>query len=122
LLEAGVPVALSTNNVCNPFTPVGTADLGHMAFLAAVAAHMGTPAQMRQLVDTLTVHPARILRLGDYGLWPGARADLVAWDCERPEEIVAMVPARSLVVQNGRVTLECERRTRERWREGNGML
>lgn len=122
LLEAGVPVALATNNVSNPFTPVGTADLGHMAFLAAVAAHMGTPAHMRQLVDTLTVHPARILRLDDYGLRPGARADLVAWDCQRLEEIVAMVPLRPLVVQNGRVTIECERRTRERWREASDML
>lgn len=54
LLAAGVPVALSTNNVQNPFTPVGTADLTHMAFVAAVAAHMGTPADLRALVDTIT--------------------------------------------------------------------
>src|SRR6185436_8330666 len=43
LLQAGVPVALASNNVRNAFTPVGTADLAHMAFVAAVAAHMGTP-------------------------------------------------------------------------------
>src|SRR5689334_22058802 len=40
LLAAGVPVALASNNIRNPFTPVGAADLAHMAFLASVAAHM----------------------------------------------------------------------------------
>jgi cytosine deaminase len=117
LLGAGVPVALASNNIRNPFTPVGTADLSHLAFLAAVAAHMGTPAQMRELVATLTTYPARILRLADYGLAPGCRADLVVWECEQPEEIVAALPPRALVVKNGRVTVEHERRVRERWRE-----
>ncbi len=120
LLAAGVPVALATNNVRNPFTPVGTADLAHMAFVAAVAAHMGTPGQMRDLVATLTTHPARILRLPEYGLAVGCRADLVVWECERPEEIVATLPSRHLVVKNGRVTIEHERRVRERWRQPQG--
>lgn len=118
LLAAGVPVALATNNIRNPFTPVGTADLTHMAFIAAVAAHMGTPDQMRALVAALTTHPARILRLADYGLAVGSRADLLVWECERPEEIVATLPERALVVKDGRVTIERERRVRERWREG----
>ncbi|MBI4587353.1 MAG: amidohydrolase family protein [Candidatus Rokubacteria bacterium] len=121
LLAAGVPVALATNNVRNLFTPVGTADLAHMAFLAAVAAHMGTSTQMRELVATLTTLPARILRLRDYGLAVGCRADLLVWECERPEEIVAAVPPRSLVVKNGRVTIEHERRRREVWRRREGL-
>jgi cytosine deaminase len=116
LLDAGVPVALASNNIRNPFTPVGTADLAHMAFLASVASHMGTPAEMRQLVAMLTTHPARILRLTGYGLEVGCRADLVVWECERPEDIVATLPSRALVVKNGRVTVEHERRLSERWR------
>jgi len=117
LLAAGVPVALATNNVRNPFTPVGTADLADMAFIAAVASHMGTPEDLSELVATLTVHPARILRLPDYGLDVGCRADLVVWECERPEDVVAALPPRALVVKDGRVTIEHERRTRARWRE-----
>ena len=117
LLAAGVPVALATNNVRNPFTTVGTADLAHMAFLTAVAAHMGTPADLRALVETITTHPARILRLPDYGLAPGCRADLVLWECERVEDIVAALPARALVIKRGRISIEHERRVRARWRE-----
>jgi cytosine deaminase len=116
-LAAGVAVALATNNVRNPFTTVGTADLSHMAFLGAVAGHMGTPALMRQLFDTLTIHPARILRLPDYGLAAGGRADLVVWNCERVEDIVAALPDRAFVLKNGRVTVEQERTVRVRWRE-----
>jgi cytosine/creatinine deaminase len=116
LLAAGVPVALASNNIRNPFTPVGTADLAHMTFVAAVAAHMGTPALMAALVDAITVHPARMLRLPGYGLAPHCRADLVVWECERAEDIVATLPPRVLVVKGGRVTLTLEQRITERWR------
>ncbi|MGH7312857.1 MAG: amidohydrolase family protein, partial [Candidatus Rokuibacteriota bacterium] len=116
LLAAGVPVALASNNIRNPFTTVGTADLSHMAFLAAVAAHMGTPADLRQLVDAVTTHPARILNLRDYGLAPGTHADLVVWDCARVEDVVAALPGRVLVMRRGRVSVEHERRVHEHWR------
>jgi cytosine deaminase len=118
LLEAGVPVALASNNIRNPFTPIGTADPAHLAFVAAVAAHMGTPGLMRELVATITSHPARILNLRNYGCAIGNRADLVVWECERVEDIVMALPPRRLVVKAGRVTVEHERRTVERWRAG----
>ena len=119
LLEAGVPVALASNNIRNAFTPIGTADPAHLAFVGAVAAHMGTRDLMRDLVATITSYPARILNLRDYGLAAGCRADLVVWDCERPEEIVMALPVRRFVVKAGRVTIEHDRRTVERWRSGD---
>jgi cytosine deaminase len=116
LLKAGVPVALASNNIRNPFTPIGTADLAHMTFVAAVAAHMGTPADLRALLAAITAHPARLLRLPDYGLAPGCQADLVAWDCATPEEAVATLPPRTLVVKRGRVTVQTRHQVLERWR------
>jgi cytosine/creatinine deaminase len=116
LLEAGVPVALASNNIRNPFTPIGTADPAHLTFVGAVAAHMGTPELMRELVATVTTHPARILNLREYGWAAGCRADLVVWECERLEEIVMALPSRRLVLKAGRVTVEHERRIVEPWR------
>ncbi len=116
LLAAGVPVALASNNIRNPFTPVGTADLVHMAFVAAVAAHMGTPADLRALLAAITLHPARLLRLPDYGLAPGCRADLAVWDCARAEDAVATMAPRTLVIKRGRVTIEAHHEVHERWR------
>ena len=118
LLQAGVPVALASNNIRNPFTPIGTADPAQLVFVGAVAAHMGTPDLMRALVDTITTHAARIMNLRDYGCSVGCRADLVLWECERVEDIVMALPPRRLVVKGGRVTVEHERRTVQRWRLG----
>ena len=116
LLAAGVPVAISTNNIQNPFTPVGTADLTHIAYLTAVAAHMGAATELRAILDCITRHPAAILGMPDHGLTPGCRADLVVWDCREPEEIVAALPRRAHVIKAGRVALEYEHHLRHRWR------
>jgi imidazolonepropionase-like amidohydrolase len=81
---------------------------------------MGTADDLRALLDCITRHPAAILRLPDRGLAPGGRADLVVWECERVEEIVAALARQALVVKAGRVTVEHEHRLRARWREGEG--
>lgn len=116
LLAGGVTVAAATNNVRNAFTPVGNANLALMGYLLTVAAHMGTSREIGQALAMLTENPARILRLADYGLRVGSRADLVVWETERPEEIIAALAAPHLVVKNGRVTVEHERTVREPWR------
>jgi cytosine/creatinine deaminase len=117
LLAAGVPVAAATNNVRNAFTPVGTADPVLMGFLVAVGCHMGTRQDLLDAFAMLTVHPARILRVPDYGIDVGCRADLVVWDAERAEDIIAAMPSRRLVVKRGRISVEHERITREPWRQ-----
>lgn len=116
LLAAGVSVAAASNNVRNAFTPVGTADLVLMGYLLTVGAHMGTPRELLDALAMLTDHPARILRLPDYGLAVGSRADVVVWDARRHEEIVAALAPRHLVVKAGRVTVEHEHVVREPWR------
>ncbi|HYL79813.1 MAG TPA: amidohydrolase family protein, partial [Candidatus Acidoferrum sp.] len=116
LLAGGVTVAAATNNVRNAFTPVGNANLALMGYLLTVGAHMGTSREIRQTLAMLTDNPARILRLAEYGLRVGSRADLVVWETERAEEIIAALAAPRLVVKNGRVTVEHERTVREPWR------
>ena len=119
LLAAGIPVAAATNNVQNAFTPVGNANLPLMGFLVAVGAHMGTARDLAEVFAMLTTYPARILRLPDYGLHVGARADCVVWNAERVEDIVAGVATPRLVVKAGRVTVEHEHCIHEPWRSRN---
>jgi cytosine deaminase len=116
LLAAGVPVAAATNNVRNAFTPVGNANLPLMGFLLAVGAHMGTAQDLDNALAMLTRHPARILRVLDYGLAVGCRADLVVWEAERPADVVAALAPPRLVVKAGRITVEHERTIQEPWR------
>jgi cytosine/creatinine deaminase len=116
LLAAGVTVAVATNNILNAFTPMGTGDLALMGYLMTAAAHMGTDRDVADILAMLTEHPARMLRLPDYGLRVGARADLVLWETERPAEAVTTMAPRRLVVKAGRLSLEHERTCREFWR------
>ena len=116
LLAAGVTVAAATNNVRNAFTPLGTAGLPLMGYLIGVAAHMGAESELRQVLDMLTLQPARILRRAGYGLAEGCDADLVVWDAERAEEIITALAACHLTVKSGRVTVEHARSVTTPWR------
>jgi cytosine deaminase len=118
LLAAGVTVAAATNNVLNAFTPMGTGDLALMGYLMTAAAHMGTEKDVQDILAMLTEHPARILRLPDYGLRVGARADLVLWETQQAAEVVTTMAPRRLVVKAGRLSIEHERTCREFWRSG----
>ena len=116
VIGAGIPVAAATNNVQNAFTPVGNANLPLMGFLIAVGAHMGTARDLADVFAMLTTYPARILRLPDYGLHVGARADCIVWTGERVEDIVAGTAAPQLIMKAGRVTIQHEHRVIDEWR------
>ncbi len=106
LLDAGVNVAVSTNNVQNPFTPFGDADLLRMANLLATAAHFGTTDDLVRVLDMATVNGARALRRTDHRLVEGARADLVLLDCTEPAEAVGAIPERLWVLKDGAVSVQ----------------
>src|SRR5499426_165856 len=118
LLAAGVTVAAATNNVLNAFTPMGTGDLALMGYLVTAAAHMGAERDVADVLAMLTEHPARLLRLPDYGLRVGGRADLVLWDTTRPSEVVTTMAPRRLVIKAGQVSIEHHRSCTEVWRTG----
>jgi cytosine deaminase len=113
LTEAGVNVAVSTNNVQNPFTPWGDADLLRMANLLATVAHLGTVEDLKLALRMATDNAARAIRLRDYGLVEGARADLVLLDCREPAEAVAAIPERLYVIKDA----PC--RSRTAWRRSS---
>lgn len=64
----------------------------------------------------ITLRPP-LLRILDYGLAAGCYVDLVVWDCAKPEDIVAALPPRTLVLNRGRATIETRHGVCERWRD-----
>ena len=105
LHEAGINVAVSTNNVQNPFTPFGDGDLLRIANLLATAGHFGTVEDLALVLRMATEHGARALRLSEHAVREGALADLVLLDCTKPAEAVGAIPERLMVMKNGRVTV-----------------
>jgi cytosine deaminase len=103
LRAAGVNVAISTNNIVNPFTPYGHPDLLRQALVAAMAAHLGNLDQMAWLLDLVTVNPARALGLRHYGLAEGCRADLVVLDAADPVQAITEQAEKLWVIKSGRI-------------------
>jgi cytosine deaminase len=103
LHRAGVNVAISTNNIANPFTPYGHPDLLRQALVAAMAAHLGNLDQMAWLLDLITVNPAKALGLSDYGLAEGCWADLVILDAPDPVQAITEQAEKLLVFKAGRL-------------------
>jgi cytosine deaminase len=110
LRSAGVNVAVATNNVVNPFTPFGHADLLRQLLITAITAHLGNLDDLAWLPELVTDNPAQALGLADYGLHPGARADFVIIDA--PDAVTAIIEQseKTLVYKAGRVVASNERR------------
>lgn len=107
LLDAGVNVCLSSNNVRNAFTPLGRADPLEIALLLAYAGHMGAPQDRLRLLEMVTTNPARALGVSArYGLQEGRDADLVVLRSMRMDEVVADQPGCLWVIKRGRVVVE----------------
>jgi len=101
LRAAGINVALSTNNIVNPFTPYGHPDLLRQALVAAMAAHLGNLEQMAWLLELVTTNPARAVGLEDYGLREGYRADLVVLDAHDPAQAITEQAEKLYVIKGG---------------------
>ncbi|MCL6526806.1 MAG: amidohydrolase family protein [Thermaceae bacterium] len=101
LREAGVNVALGSDNVRDPFQPMGNYDLLWQANLAVHAANFAVPQERREALEMVTLAPARILGLEGYGLEVGARADLVIVDAPTDEEALSRMPPRLRVYKAG---------------------
>ncbi len=86
--ELGVRCSIATNNVLNPFTPFGDCSLLRMANFYANVAQVG-PEDFDTCVDLVTVEPARLMRLSDYGMAVGNPADLIVLDAPTPGEALA---------------------------------
>jgi cytosine deaminase len=102
--DQGVLCALSTNNVLNPFTPFGDCSMIRMANLYANVAQIGTTSGHRACLDHVTTDPARLMRIGDYGIRPGNPADVVVLDCHTAEDAVREIATPLYGFKNGRRT------------------
>jgi len=109
LLGHGVNCSLSSNNVLNPFTPFGDCSLIRIANLYANICYVGSAAGLSECFAMITRRPAQMLRLRDYGVEVGKKADLVVIDAVEPEMAVAEVAQVLYAFKSGRMTVSRER-------------
>jgi cytosine deaminase len=109
LAELGVTCSIASNNILNPFTPFGDAQLLRQANLQAIIAQRGSDAEVRAIWDMATTAPARIMRLDDYGISVGAPADLVVLDAPDPVAALRGIAPVRMAYKRGRRIVTRER-------------
>jgi cytosine deaminase len=103
LLAAGVPVACGSDNVQDPFIPVGTGDVLELGRWTVLAGHL-SGAHVPAAFEMTTSAPAGIIGIAaDYGIRVGAYADLVVVDAADPADALMSGPAQRAVVFHGRL-------------------
>ncbi|MET7518015.1 amidohydrolase family protein [Streptomyces sp. NPDC005480] len=104
LWDHGVLAACSSNNIRNAFTPFGRADPLDTALLLAQTGHLSGPVDLHRVLRMVTHDAARVVGVAeDYGVRPGARADLVVLDTQVYDDIVLDRPERAHVIKAGKV-------------------
>ncbi len=107
MLQHGINIAYSSNNIRNAFTPYGNADLLAVGYLLAVSQQLGSPDLRREVLNMVTYNAAKGLGIGDtYGLEKGRKADLVIFNSTQLSDVINDQPAVLYVVKSGKVIVE----------------
>jgi len=110
-LQAGVNVACGQDCVKDGFYLFGKADPLEVGLLMAHAAQLGTVNETKAIFDMITVNGAKALRLSDYGIEVGKKANLNVIDAPSMQEALRLQPVRSYVVKNGKVIAKNEKKS-----------
>jgi cytosine deaminase len=103
LLAAGIPVAAASDNIQDPFVPTGSGDLLEIARWTLLAGLLGM-SDLRQVFEMVSSVPAQMMGLGaDWGIRPGARADLLIARADTIDDLVAGGALERTVMIEGRV-------------------
>ena len=110
LLEAGVNVTCGQDDLVNMFYPFGDMDRLSVANFVAHAAHMSSPSEIQDAFEMATYKAAKVLRLDDYGLEVGDRANLVLFNANSAADALRRQPMRLFVIREGEVLVQSERK------------
>lgn len=105
LVENGVNCSISSNNILNPFTPLGDGNLIRIANMQANVCQIGEARRLREIFYMLTERSARLMNLKDYGIAVGNPADIVVMDAITPEQAIAEIRGPLAVFKRGRHTV-----------------
>lgn len=100
---AGVTIFGGNDGIRDTWTPYGSPDMLERAMLIGLRNNFRRDDEVALAFDCVSAAGAQGCGFGDYGLAPGARADLVLVEARTLAETVVARPVRRLVVSAGRV-------------------
>ena len=107
MLAAGVNVAFGSDDVMDPWFPLGTASPMLLAHTGVVAAQMTGQDEIAETLEMVSTRAARVMGLGEeYGLEPGRPANLVVLPASSRLDAVRRQVAPRWVVARGKLVAE----------------
>ncbi|HUK49434.1 MAG TPA: amidohydrolase family protein [Terriglobales bacterium] len=106
LLNAGVTVAMSQDDVYDAYYPYGRCNMLEVAFLGAHLLWMMSRDDRETLYDMITTNAARILRLKGYEMTVGNNADMVVLNASDLRDAFAYHSEPLYVIRKGQVACE----------------
>jgi cytosine deaminase len=103
LRAAGVIVFGGCDNIRDSWWPYGDGDMLGRAMMIGYRSGFNTDADLMLAFDIVTAGGAQALRLDDWGLRAGAKADFIALDAPHVPQAVVDLPKRRAVYKNGRL-------------------
>lgn len=103
--DHGVLTSLSSNNILNPFTPYGDADLCRMGNLYANVIQLSKHEHLEEVFDMITKNAAAVLKV-PYEITEGSAATFVLVDAENRADAIREVVKPLKGWKNGVLTFE----------------
>ncbi|MEI7884420.1 MAG: amidohydrolase family protein [Clostridia bacterium] len=102
-LEAGINIAYASDNVRDPYRPIGNADMLEEGLLTAQIAQMVTRSELENIFDMGTKNAAKACLLQDYGLQKDKTADIVILETNSKADAIISQATRLFVIKNGKI-------------------
>ena len=106
LLNAGVNVTYGIDNMVDPFNPFGDFNALRNGWLLAYAGQLNSPELFESIPRMVTENAARMLRLADYGVAKGCRADLNVLNHSNVADALRFGDMPRYVIKRGRILAE----------------
>ncbi len=103
LMAAGLTVGFGHDCVLDPWYPLGSANMLEVAHMGVHIGLMTGSDQIKRCFEAVTINPAKLLGLDDYGLNPGCHADLVILQAADPVEAIRLKSVCLTVIRRGEI-------------------
>lgn len=104
----GVNLLSSQDDVNDPYYPFGRNDQQEVASYVCHTCHMTYPEEILAVFDFITANAAKALRLADYGVREGARADFNILAAPTVQHVLRLQRPPRYVIASGRVLAQTE--------------
>jgi len=106
LLNAGVNVTYGIDNMVDPFNPFGDFSALRNGWLLAYGGQLNSPELFENIPRMVTENGARMLRLTDYGIAKGCRADINVLNYPRAADALRFGDIPRYVIKRGKILAE----------------